>query len=581
MNMKKQILTLTVLLFAVVISAQTGFNYKALITNSGNVLNTQNLTIRFTILENGTTSVYQETHQTTTDANGIAAVVIGEGTAVSGNFSAIDWGASSYFLKVEVDTGSGFTDFGTSEFKSVPYAKFSQKAHIADYVNHSFWHQNSNGINSPDKVGIGRPVSVDANLHITDITSGEALIKMESDDDVYTVWQSNRSGTHTYMVGVDGGNNNFQISNTTTGDHPFTVKADKVGINNTNPSANLHINGNIAIVDGSQGNNKVLTSDAAGNASWQTPVDNDTHLTEAEVDSYVANNGYLLLDETDATTLELNNNYAGTTSVAKAIDIHMNNSVTKNAIKIYMEGTTLSGGVSSALYVRDEVNSQQNVTGIYQAFAGTNATNSTVIGVRNWFTNSSGYEGSLTGVSNRISSPENGTNKGTNNYLDGTGSGNKYGTYNYISPSAGGNHYAVYGRATKDAPNVYAGFFVGEVNVSNGNLNVVEKLTAPDSGDADMKAYIYGGITNVSANSAAIKLSSSSGFTINKTGVGKCEIHFTDTTVSSYTVVVSASYMPRIFSVSKHTGGGYFEIKSYDLSGNLADVSFDFVVFKK
>ena len=52
------------------------------------------------------------------------------------------------------------------------------------------------------------------------------------------------------------------------------IANDKVGINQSSPDVDLHINGQIKIVDGSQGNNKVLTSDANGLASWQTPSSN-------------------------------------------------------------------------------------------------------------------------------------------------------------------------------------------------------------------------------------------------------------------------------------------------------------------
>ena len=76
--MKKSILTLAAILIASLSFAQGGgFNYKALITDNGNVLNTQPVTFKFTVLENGTTSVYQEIQTATTDANGIVAVNIG------------------------------------------------------------------------------------------------------------------------------------------------------------------------------------------------------------------------------------------------------------------------------------------------------------------------------------------------------------------------------------------------------------------------------------------------------------------------------------------------------------------------
>jgi hypothetical protein len=44
-----------------------------------------------------------------------------------------------------------------------------------------------------------------------------------------------------------------------------------VGIGTTSPTAKLHVNGTFRYTDGTEGAGKVLTSDAAGNASWQTP----------------------------------------------------------------------------------------------------------------------------------------------------------------------------------------------------------------------------------------------------------------------------------------------------------------------
>jgi len=48
------------------------------------------------------------------------------------------------------------------------------------------------------------------------------------------------------------------------------VDAVNVGIGLTNPSATLDVVGTVQIVDGNQSSGKVLTSDANGNASWQT-----------------------------------------------------------------------------------------------------------------------------------------------------------------------------------------------------------------------------------------------------------------------------------------------------------------------
>jgi hypothetical protein len=111
--------------------AQSGFNYKAVIAQNGNVLQNQSVTLYFRILENGSVSVFEEYHMTTTDDHGIVIVNIGEGELVSGNFEEIDWSASQ-FINVQVNTGTGYMDFGTTALQYVPYAKY------ADYAANGF-----------------------------------------------------------------------------------------------------------------------------------------------------------------------------------------------------------------------------------------------------------------------------------------------------------------------------------------------------------------------------------------------------------------------------------------------------------
>ena len=50
------------------------------------------------------------------------------------------------------------------------------------------------------------------------------------------------------------------------------LTTDRVGINAESPDCNLHLVGQIKIVDGTQSQGKVLTSNADGSASWQTPA---------------------------------------------------------------------------------------------------------------------------------------------------------------------------------------------------------------------------------------------------------------------------------------------------------------------
>ncbi len=132
--MKKLLLSFGILTMAIIcLNAQTpqSFKYQAVARDAiGNILADQNIGLRITILEGsaGGTSVYTETHIAHTNQFGLFSINIGQGTVVSGNFSNINWGTNTYFLKTEMDAAGGiaYTLMGTSQLLSVPYALFSE-----------------------------------------------------------------------------------------------------------------------------------------------------------------------------------------------------------------------------------------------------------------------------------------------------------------------------------------------------------------------------------------------------------------------------------------------------------------------
>jgi len=108
-------------------------SYQSIIRDaSGNLLKEQTIGIQISILqgsETGTT-VYRETHQNPTNANGLVSLEIGNGTPVQGNFADIDWTDGPYFVKTETDPsgGSNYSIVGVSPLQSVPYALYAQYA---------------------------------------------------------------------------------------------------------------------------------------------------------------------------------------------------------------------------------------------------------------------------------------------------------------------------------------------------------------------------------------------------------------------------------------------------------------------
>lgn len=127
-------LLLTVSVFA---QAPQKMSYQAIIRNSSGLLVVSSqVGMRISILqssENGT-AVYVETQTPTTNINGLVTIEIGTGNLVSGNFSAINWGSGTYFIKTETDPngGSNYSIVGSSQLSSVPYALFAANAGLGN-----------------------------------------------------------------------------------------------------------------------------------------------------------------------------------------------------------------------------------------------------------------------------------------------------------------------------------------------------------------------------------------------------------------------------------------------------------------
>ena len=109
------------------------FNYQTVVRDQAGLLKNQLVQIRFSIINHKTSNIiYQETHVQATNDYGLVNLIIGEGTVDQGNFPQILWGTSLFDLKVELDTGMGFNDMGTTALVSVPYSLYAEKARKID-----------------------------------------------------------------------------------------------------------------------------------------------------------------------------------------------------------------------------------------------------------------------------------------------------------------------------------------------------------------------------------------------------------------------------------------------------------------
>ncbi len=119
--------------------AQTpdAINYQGVARDaSGNPLANQAIGLQLSIRSGSAsgTVAYEETHTVTTNALGLFSVLLGQGTASTGDFSTIDWGSDLYFVEVGLDAsgGNSYTSLGTSQLVSVAYALQAKSADNVD-----------------------------------------------------------------------------------------------------------------------------------------------------------------------------------------------------------------------------------------------------------------------------------------------------------------------------------------------------------------------------------------------------------------------------------------------------------------
>ena len=104
--MKKGLLVFMLLVgFAGAVFAQGGrISYQAVVRNSQHqLLYDTNMTVVVGVYSPSETLVYSERHEVRSDANGLIALMIGEGTPLSGSWTAIDWSDCTVKTEMQID----------------------------------------------------------------------------------------------------------------------------------------------------------------------------------------------------------------------------------------------------------------------------------------------------------------------------------------------------------------------------------------------------------------------------------------------------------------------------------------------
>lgn len=149
------VLVLLAFLLATYGQPPQGFNYQGVIRNNQGALVTNNAVgLKFNIRQGSASGVvvYSETHLPTTDQFGSVSLVIGQGTVVSGTFSAINWASGVYYNEVLLDIsgGTNYVSMGAAQLMSVPYALYAGSTASSMASNNSGYDIKLNNVSVSD-----------------------------------------------------------------------------------------------------------------------------------------------------------------------------------------------------------------------------------------------------------------------------------------------------------------------------------------------------------------------------------------------------------------------------------------------
>lgn len=157
--MKNSLMIVVMLINSYVVIAQnfpSGFDYQAVLRNEfGNPVVNTDLDSRIGLYTGASNEilVWEEIQLTSTNSDGYYQLLIGDGTPTDqglvNDFDAINWSGGDYSIKIEIDHGQGYEDFGLNQLYSVPFAYYAKQAENQLYLNNMV-DVDTNGLNNGD-----------------------------------------------------------------------------------------------------------------------------------------------------------------------------------------------------------------------------------------------------------------------------------------------------------------------------------------------------------------------------------------------------------------------------------------------
>lgn len=514
----RKITFLVFLLLSINIISQTpqGFNYQAVAHQDDATLSNADLDVEISIIQ-GTPdaeAVFSESHEVTTNIQGLFNLVIGDGTPILSSIDNIDWSLGSYFLSVKFkkSTDTNFPSPDVVMLQSVPYAMFAQS------TNGIGWERSADTVYTLTNVAIGTMDAGGSGLAVkgSDVNSEKPLFEVKREDGI-PVFAVYNDGVIVYVnedaKGVKGG---FAV-----GGYNATKKGPSDEYMRVTPdSVRIYINDNPA--KGVKGGFAV----GGYNSNKNAPGKEYLRVTDDSTRVYVDEEGVKGVKGGFA---------VGGYNAGKAVPRDFMSLTPENYFIGHESGSSVSTGKYNSFFGYQS--GRSNTTGYHNVFMGyksgyytTTGYNNILIGDYAGFNTTSGYDNifigntsgyyNVDGDYNTYIGYQSGyyggyqvTDPSYNTYIGyQTGRNNRSGAYNtyighkagYSASSASGNNNVMVGESAglnnlSGDNNIFVGKSAGQNN-SIGDYNVIVGTYAGQSNNGHYNVFIgyESGMNNVS-----------------------------------------------------------------------------------
>lgn len=317
-------------------------NYQAAVRDaSGNILANTTIGLRLSIHDGSATGtvVYSETHTVASNSQGMVNVVFGSGTPVTGTFSGVNWAVGSKFLQVEIDPagGSSYSDIGTTELVSVPYALQALNVTNTDDADAD----PANELQTISKSGLTVTLSNGGGTFTDDVDDADA----DPANELQTITKSGNTVT------LSNGGGSFTDDNTDADANP------------ANELQTISLSGSILTL--SQGGGSVTLPSSGGGDNWGTQA----ALTDATLSGNGTGTAPLAIAQQGATSGQLLK-WSGTTWAPSADNVNDADANPSNELQtISKSGSTVSLSNGGGSFSDDVDDADASVTNELQSLS--------------------------------------------------------------------------------------------------------------------------------------------------------------------------------------------------------------------